>query len=119
MCVAVPAALCVVLSNAAKQVTACDFMAVSIEENKRQHAALGNVDFEVADVTEMEQVLLGTGGRLDPVQTAIMVVGVLHRLPGHMWQPAGRAGWENSFSMLAAEAAAAEVTVTAAAKRAP
>jgi hypothetical protein len=31
-------------------------MDVSIEENKRQHAALGNVDFLVADVTEMEQV---------------------------------------------------------------
>jgi hypothetical protein len=41
---------------AAKSVTACDFMDVSIEENKRQHAALGNVDFLVADVTEMEQV---------------------------------------------------------------
>lgn len=41
---------------AARAVTACDFMAVSIEENKQQHAALGNVDFLVADVTEMEQV---------------------------------------------------------------
>lgn len=56
VCGVVPAALCVVLSNAAKQVTACDFMAVSIEANRQQHAALGNVDFLVADVTEMEQV---------------------------------------------------------------
>lgn len=43
------------LAKTAKQVTACDFMAVSIEENRRQHEALGNVDFVVADVTEMEQ----------------------------------------------------------------
>ncbi len=41
---------------AAKSVTACDFMAVSIEENRRKHEALGNVDFIVADVTELQQV---------------------------------------------------------------
>jgi hypothetical protein len=31
-------------------------MEVSIAENRRQHAALGNVGFLVADVTELEQV---------------------------------------------------------------
>lgn len=35
---------------------ACDFMEVSIAENRRQHEALGNVSFMVADVTELEQV---------------------------------------------------------------
>lgn len=41
---------------AAKAVTACDFMDVSIAENRRQHEALGNVDFVVADVVELQQV---------------------------------------------------------------
>lgn len=40
----------------AKTVTACDFMEVSIAENKCQHAHLGNVSFLVADVTELNQV---------------------------------------------------------------
>jgi hypothetical protein len=31
-------------------------MAVSIEENRRLHESLGNVDFIVADVTELQQV---------------------------------------------------------------
>jgi len=43
------------LARHAKQVTACDFMAVSIEENRRLHESLGNVDFIVADVTELQQ----------------------------------------------------------------
>jgi hypothetical protein len=46
------------LLRAAKHVTACDFMEVSIAENRRQHKALGNVSFMVADVTELEQVRL-------------------------------------------------------------
>jgi hypothetical protein len=33
-------------------------MEVSIAENKRQHAHLGNVSFLVADVTELNQVRL-------------------------------------------------------------
>jgi predicted RNA methylase len=41
---------------AAKHVMACDFMEVSIAENRRQHEALGNVSFMVADVTQLEQV---------------------------------------------------------------
>jgi len=45
-----------VAAAAARAVTACDFMDVSIAENRRQHAALGNVDFIVADVTELQQV---------------------------------------------------------------
>jgi hypothetical protein len=44
------------LLRAAKHVTACDFMEVSIVENRRQHEALGNVSFMVADVTELQQV---------------------------------------------------------------
>eukprot|EP00775_Hariotina_reticulata_P003093 gene3093-3372_t len=43
------------LAKTAKSVTACDFMEVSIAENKRQHAHLGNVSFLVADVTELTQ----------------------------------------------------------------
>jgi hypothetical protein len=41
---------------AAKAVTACDFMEPSIAENRRRHEGLGNVDFLVADVTELQQV---------------------------------------------------------------
>lgn len=43
------------LAKTAKHVTACDFMEVSIAENRRQHEALGNVGFLVADVTELQQ----------------------------------------------------------------
>ncbi|KAF6264581.1 S-adenosyl-L-methionine-dependent methyltransferase [Scenedesmus sp. NREL 46B-D3] len=43
------------LAKQAKHVVACDFMEVSIAENRRQHEALGNVSFMVADVTELEQ----------------------------------------------------------------
>ncbi|WIA44324.1 hypothetical protein OEZ86_007114 [Tetradesmus obliquus] len=43
------------LAKTAKHVMACDFMEVSIAENRRQHEALGNVSFMVADVTELEQ----------------------------------------------------------------
>jgi hypothetical protein len=78
-----PAALLTCEPTAAKQVTACDFMAVSIEENRRQHEALGNVDFLVADVTEMEQVWdTGAEGE-EPVWTA-QWFRVPHTLPGHM-----------------------------------
>lgn len=42
---------------------ACDFMDVSIAENKRQHEKLGNVSFMVADVTELQQVSSRPGSK--------------------------------------------------------
>jgi phosphoethanolamine N-methyltransferase len=51
------------LAKTAKTVLAVDFMATSIEENKRVHSHLKNCSFQVADVTE----LAVAGGSCDVV----------------------------------------------------
>lgn len=42
------------IAKTAKSVTACDFMEVSIDENRRRNGHLANVDFRVADVTTLQ-----------------------------------------------------------------
>lgn len=67
-----------VCMSAAKAVTACDFMEPSIAENRRRHEGLGNVDFLVADVTELQQVRQGGCVHPRPQEHDSVAVAVRH-----------------------------------------